>query len=189
MAPDGEPSLLDDPEPVLVELPGGRRFRARGRIDRVDRIGDESSYDFSIWDYKTGRVAEKYKDRDPFAQGRLVQYALYLAMAESVLKRKVSREAVVKQAGYYFPTGRGEGKRIAKTRKQLARAGEVMERLCQIVANGAFLATNDAEKDCGYCDYRPICHDRRATAAASQRKLDYGPNQALKPMRELRGNG
>ena len=128
---EDEASPLDDPEPISVSLPGGRKFRARGRIDRVDRIGDDSSWDFSIWDYKTGRIAKKYKDADPFAQGRLVQHALYLAMAESVLKRKVNRKAVVKQAGYYFPTGRGQGERIFKTREQLAGAGEVMGHLAR----------------------------------------------------------
>ena len=118
-----------------------------------------------------------------------MQHALYLAMAESVLKRKVDRRAVVKQAGYYFPTGRGQGERIVRTREQLAGAGEVLGHLCQIVANGAFLATNDPEEDCGYCDYRLICHDLEATAAASQLKLDNGRNQVLKPIRELRGDG
>ena len=189
MRTDGEPSPLDDPAPIAVSLPGGQKFRARGRIDRVDRIGDESSCHFSIWDYKTGRIYKKYRDADPFAQGRLVQHALYMTMAESVLKRKVSRKAVVEQAGYYFPTGRGQGERIVRTREQLAGAGEVMQRLCQIVANGAFLATNDPEEDCGYCQYQMVCHDLAATAAASQLKLDNGRNQALKPIRELRGDG
>jgi hypothetical protein len=155
----------------------------------VDRIGDESRCRFSIWDYKTGRIYKKYRDADPFAQGRLVQHALYITMAESVLKRKVNRRAVVEQAGYYFPTGRGQGERIVRTREQLAGAGEVLHHLCQIVANGAFLATNDPEEDCGYCDYRMICHDLEATAATSQLKLDNGRNQALKPIRELRGDG
>ena len=189
MPTEDEASPLDDSEPIPVSLPDGRKFRARGRIDRVDRIGDDSSWDFSIWDYKTGRIYKKYRDADPFAQGRLVQHALYLAMAESVLKRKVNRKAIVKQAGYYFPTGRGQGERIVRTREQLAGAGEVMGHLCQIVANGAFLATNAPEEDCGYCDYRLICHDLAATAAASQLKLDNGKNQSLKPIRELRGDG
>jgi len=81
----GEPSPLDDAAPILVSLPGGQQFRARGRIDRVDRIGDESSCRFSIWDYKTGRIYKKYRDADPFAQGRLVQHALYMTMAEGML--------------------------------------------------------------------------------------------------------
>jgi hypothetical protein len=34
-----------------------------------------------------------------------------------------------------------------------------------------------------------ICHDLEATAATSQLKLDNGRNQALKPIRELRGDG
>jgi ATP-dependent helicase/nuclease subunit B len=189
MTADGESSPLDDPEPIRVSLPGGGEFRARGRIDRVDRIGDESSCRFTIWDYKTGRVADKYKHRDAFALGRLVQHALYLAMAQSVLKRKVNRKAVVTQTGYYFPTARGQGERIVRTCEELADAGVVMERLCQIVANGAFLATNDPKEDCGYCDYQRVCHDIEATAAASQLKLANGRNQALKPIRELRGDG
>jgi hypothetical protein len=110
-------------------------------------------------------------------------------MAESVLKRKVNPKAVVKQAGYYFPTGRGQGERIVRTREQLADAGKVMGHLCQIVANGAFLATNDPEEDCGYCDYQLICHDLVATAAASQLKLKNGRNKTLEPIRELRGDG
>jgi len=189
MTTDEEPSPLDDPAPIVVSLPGGQKFRARGRIDRVDQIGDESNWRFSIWDYKTGRIYKKYRDADPFAQGRLVQHALYMTMAESVLKRKVHRKAVVEQAGYYFPTGRGQGERIVKTREQLAEAGQIMERLCQIVAGGGFLATNDPEEDCGYCDYQMVCHDLEATAAASQLKLDNGRNQSLKPIRELRGDG
>jgi ATP-dependent helicase/nuclease subunit B len=188
MPTDGESSELDDPDPILVSLPDGKTFRARGRIDRIDRIGNESACQFSIWDYKTGRVYKKYKDGDPFAQGRLVQHALYLAMAEAVLKRKVNRKAVVKQAGYYFPTRRGQGERIVKAREDLADSGDVMQRLCQIVANGAFLATDNPEEDCGYCNYSLICHDLSATAVASQLKLDNGRNQALKPMRELRAD-
>ena len=197
MTPEDEDkaSPLDDPEPISVPLPNGGSFRARGRIDRVDRMGDESSHDFAIWDYKTGSTYKfRESQRDPFIQGRLLQYALYVPMVESVLNRK-DRKATVRQAGYYFPTGRGQGERIFKTREELARARAVMQSLCQIVANGAFLATddrpyaNDSKHDCDYCDYKLICHDLEATTAASRIKLANGRNHVLKPMRELRGNG
>ena len=46
MTTEDEVSSLDNPEPISVSLPGGRKFRARGRIDRVDRIGDDSSCRF-----------------------------------------------------------------------------------------------------------------------------------------------
>ena len=191
MPSEGEPSSLDDPDPIHVPLPDGKAFRARGRIDRIDRIGDGASHNYAVWDYKTGSTYRyrSIKGKDPFVQGRLVQYVLYLAMAESVLRHKVDAKADVQQAGYYFPTGRGQGERIVRTREQLAGAGQVIEHLCRIVANGAFLATNNSDGDCDYCDYKLICHDPKATAAASQRKLASGRNEALKPMRELRSNG
>lgn len=188
MTTETTPTPLDEPEPIVVALPDGRSLRARGRIDRVDRIGAESAHEYAIWDYKTGGIRKKYRDKDPFVQGRLVQHAFYLTLAESVLKRKVHRKAIVKQAGYYFPTARGQGERLSRSREQLADGGLVLQRLCQIVANGAFLATNDAE-DCEYCDYRLVCGDLEATAATSQSKLENRRNQALKPLRELRDDG
>jgi ATP-dependent helicase/nuclease subunit B len=188
MAAEGEATPLDDPEPILVPLPSGRAIRARGRIDRIDRIGEESRQEFAVWDYKTGRIHKKYRDADPFAKGRLVQHALYLSMVESALRRNLHCKAVVRQSGYYFPTGRGQGERVGRSREDLIRGGQVIQNLCEIVAGGAFLATNQSE-DCGCCVYQLVCQDVASTTDASQRKLANGGNPSLKPMRELRDNG
>src|SRR5437764_452982 len=39
------------PDPVEIALGGGRSFRLRGSIDRVDR---DAGGKFLVWDYKTG---------------------------------------------------------------------------------------------------------------------------------------
>ena len=123
MTTEDEPSPLDDPEPIAVSLPGGRKFRARGRIDRVDRIGDESSCQFLDLGLQDRTHLQEVSGCRPVRPGQAGAARPVLTMAESVLKRKVNRKAVVEQAGYYFPTGRGQGERIVRTREQLAGAG------------------------------------------------------------------
>jgi ATP-dependent helicase/nuclease subunit B len=67
----GEP--LAQADPVTLDLGAGLCFRLRGRIDRLDRLPDDS---LEVVDYKTGR----YRPDDwagTFAGGRLLQHALY----------------------------------------------------------------------------------------------------------------
>lgn len=77
-----------DGEHPAVELEGG--LRVRGRIDRVDRLGDK----VAVRDYKSGRVGTFSAASWP-AKGRL-QAALYMEAAEQLL----GVEAV---AGLYTP--------------------------------------------------------------------------------------
>jgi ATP-dependent helicase/nuclease subunit B len=188
MRPYAQSGELDTQEPEIVKLPGGKSIRARGRIDRVDLIGDDSQSVFAIWDYKSGSPV-KYDQDDVFAQGRLIQHALYIRMAAAALRRKVSRNAEVKYFGYFFPGVGARGVRIMRWRDQVAEAGRIVERLCETVARGCFIATENYKEDCKFCDYRPVCMDVEAVADCAKLKLQNPENVNLRPIMELRNCG
>jgi ATP-dependent helicase/nuclease subunit B len=181
MKQDGCPTPMDTAEPIPFQLPDGKRIHVRGRIDRIDQVGEGA---YSIWDYKTGS-ASIYRDKDPFRQGRLVQHALYLAMAEARLKQVDSGTPGIKEFGYFFPGSKESGERISWAPGELSAGAEIIQNLSRIIASGAFLATDNA-KDCAFCDYQPICRDVEATAARSGVKLDNPGNTMLNPFRALR---
>lgn len=178
-------SDLDMRQPLGIDLPGGTSIRARARIDRVDRVGDEPDPLFTIWDYKSGGNT-RYEGPDPFRQGRSVQHALYLELASRALKKRVGESSEVSFFGYFFPGRRSRGVRIRRSPQHRETALEIMENLCRTVANGCFLATNNATEDCSFCDYTLICGDVEAVAAASTRKLASPENKNLRSIRELR---
>ena len=182
MVPDGEGTAIDTPEPVVLPLPSGAAIRVRGRIDRVDRIGPASENLFAVWDYKSGSTW-KFEQSPPFWQGRVLQHAVYLQMAQQRL-RKLHPGSRVVEVGYFFPARGGERKKY--TAESLRGSAEIIEALCCTVARGAFLAT-DSPDDCTYCDYAGICGDASGVAAASKRKLGCSSNQVLQPLASLRG--
>jgi len=184
----GAGTPLDTAEPVPVALLDGTSIRVRGRVDRIDRLGGEAPPVFAIWDYKTGS-ARRYDKADPFQQGRFIQSALYLALVAERLKTAVSPEATLAYFGYFFPSAGSRGERLMWSPAEVKEGREVLQRLVRIAGSGAFLPTNDHDKDCRYCDHRSICGDVAASAAASQVKLDNGKNTFLQPFRELRTDG
>jgi ATP-dependent helicase/nuclease subunit B len=179
---DGTP--LDSTEPVPLELGGDTTIRIRGRMDRVDRIGAPDARTFAIWDYKTGS-SWRFRQDPPFWQGRILQHALYLYMATERL-RQVDPKATVAEVGYFFPGLRGRGERVTYTPQDLDAGLAILQRLCQAIARGAFLATDDSETDCAWCDYVDICGDTGAVARDAERKLQSG-DELLEPLSELRG--
>ncbi len=183
MPPGEHGTALDHPAPIPVALPGGAAIRVRGRIDRIDRAGGPAG-GWAIWDYKTGGTWG-YDRADPFPEGRKIQPYLYFRMAERRLRDAVGPEAAVRSFGYFFPGAKGRGERIDWDAGRLAGGGEVLARLCGIIASGAFAATTDAEKDCRRCDYRGACGAVVAQAAASIRKIAAG-EPLLEPLRVLR---
>ncbi len=161
---------------VPVRLPDGATIHVRGRIDRVDEMAGK----LALWDYKTGSPSRFAKtSKNPFVQGRILQHALYIALAEAHYGRPVA------QFGYFFPTEKGRGERIVFTPSKLADAPNVLARLRELIARGVFPATNDSD-DCGLCDYRSICRDIEAVTAQSADKLASPVNNVLQPFRELR---
>jgi ATP-dependent helicase/DNAse subunit B len=185
---DFPPSPLNSDQPVRLKLPGGGLISTQARIDRIDLTGSESDPVYTIWDYKSGG-AWKYERSDPFWQGRVIQHALYLEVAAAMLKRKVSAKAEVSQAGFFFPGRAARGLRIRRWREQMSTAAHIIENLCKIAATGCFLATNNFEEDCAYCDYLMICGDVEEVSAAARRKLESAENPILDPIRELRNIG
>ncbi len=170
--------------PLHILLPDGKSFRARGIIDRVDRIGNESEHMYAIWDYKSGGTY-KYEQNDPFRQGRVIQHSLYYELMTLWLRDCVSPHATISQFGYFFPSEKGKGERIAWTEPELAERGNMFQSLCQSIAHGIFAPTND-EKDCNFCDFQPICQDVASITRSSDKKLRNPMNVWLQPLKELR---
>ena len=175
---------LDTASPVLVALADGATIRARGRIDRIDRIGEGSVHTYGIWDYKTGSDWG-YDRTDPFQQGRKVQPYLYVTMVSHCMRQSISPDAKIQYFGFVFPGVKTLGRRIKWTPNQLADGKQVIERLCQVVAGGGFISTNNQD-DCAYCDYMSICGHLPTVARLSQKKLCDVNNTVLAPFLALR---
>jgi ATP-dependent helicase/DNAse subunit B len=178
-------TAIDTEGPLIVSISDDREIRVCGRLDRIDRIGDPVSDQYAVCDYKSGS-AWKYETADPFNGGRVVQHALYLAMAQARLKEAVAKGAAADRFVYFFPGQRDHGLRMEFSSAALSEWPRVVAALCDISASGSFLATNDADTDCRFCDYRTVCGDVQEVAAASKVKLENMANTVLKPMRELR---
>jgi ATP-dependent helicase/nuclease subunit B len=183
LPPGGHGTALDHAEPVPVELPDGRTIRARGRVDRIDHRAAPGG-GWEIWDYKTGGMWG-YDRADPFPEGRKIQPYLYLRMVERRLRDAVDRGAQVRSFGYFFPGARGRGARLRWDAGRLAAGSAVLAELCTVIAAGAFAATTDDGRDCAWCDYRRVCGDVAAQAAASRRKILAG-EPLLAPLARLR---
>lgn len=160
--------------PQPIALPDGATILVRGRMDRVDEVSDG----LELWDYKTGGTAP-YAKKNPLREGRVLQHALYIAIAQKHYRQPVTRFC------YYFPTEKGRGETLEFTPAELAGAPAVLAALRQLVVTGVFPATTD-EKDCRGCDFQSICGDVNAVTAQSARKLRSPANDVLAPFRELR---
>jgi len=130
---------------VPLALPDGTTIFVHGRIDRVD----ETDAGLALWDYKTGGTF-RFRHKDPFNGGRLLQHAIYIELAKARYGKPVA------QFGYFFPTDKGRGEQIVFTPAQLTGAPELLARLRGLIARGEFSATTKVD-DCVYCDYRSIC--------------------------------
>lgn len=182
LPPEGEGTDLDTERPVSVNLHDGRRILARGRIDRIDRIGQAS---FAIWDYKTGS-AYGYDRADPFRQGRRVQNVLYVLMAEDRIRERFGPKARVLSFGYFFPSSRERGERIAWPTDALRPGIGVVAALCDLLTAGCFPFTTAVE-DVTYSDYGDVFDSPATAAEAIRRKLTNPENEMLAPFRSLRG--
>ena len=180
---------LDTSEPVLLEL-GGLTLLARGRIDRIDRLLNDSEPAFEVWDYKTGGLSsykKNKKQKPPFKQGRLIQPFLYLRLAENRLRNVISPDVKLERFGYFFPGAKGQGERLAWTAQEMTKGLNILERFSQLASMGSFIATNEPE-DCKYCDYRKICGNPDETTLCSQQKLSNPFNTVIRPFAELRND-
>ncbi len=182
----GKPGFLDTPQPVELSLPGGLTLRARAMLDRVDQLADSGRATYTIWDYKTGS-SRRYSRTDPFQQGRHLQNALYLALAQARLKT-LQPEAEVASFGYFFPNLRDYGERLHWRADELAAGPAVIAALCRLIAAGAFPFTTDPA-DVKYSNYLAAYGDGPTACASIAHKLANPANAMLADYRLLRGNG
>jgi hypothetical protein len=184
MEKEGEGNLIDTPDPAIITLPGGKKVCARGHIDRVDEVLDSGGKSLAVCDYKTGS-SRSYDRGDPFQQGRRLQSAFYLALAESRLAEYHPGARVI-SFEYFFPNTWEHGERLRWNHERLAGGRAIIGDLCEMLARGCFPFTDNAD-DVRYSDYRPAFGDIDRAAQAMQAKLDNPANVALSPFRKLRG--
>jgi ATP-dependent exoDNAse (exonuclease V) beta subunit len=184
--PKREGTEFDCQEPVALSLDGGRTLRLRGFVDRIDIDGREGvEQGYTIIDYKKGRSTRfKKSGKDALAvfdDGRRLQHGLYVLMVRHVVRGAVGDAGHVTRFSYLFPGVDTHGERLEWTAEQLAGVDTLVEKLCGIVAAGAFLPTT-VQDDCSFCDFLDVCGDKAATTQAARRKLRndegrYGPNE------------
>jgi len=177
--PEGA-SAFDREQPVALPLGAETRtVRLRGRIDRIDRDGREDvegvKQGYVIIDYKSGG-SSRFKQgggNDPlgvFHNGRRLQHGLYVLMVRHAAAEAGCETSHVNQFAYLFPGSKTLGERLEWTESQLARVDEMVGKLCDIAAAGAFLPTI-VTKDCEMCDFFAVCGDPAATTRDASRKL------------------
>jgi hypothetical protein len=186
METDAEGNPVDSPQPVVIELPGGRTIHTRGFIDRIDELGDAGSARFGVCDYKTGS-SYGYERNDPFRQGRRIQNLIYLIQAQSRLE-ECHPGAKVESFQYFFPSTRAHGERVVWDSETLAGGIAILEDLCEMLARGCFPFTDD-DSDLSISDFRSYFGNIDAGVEAVRKKLRNPDNDVLAPFRELRGYG
>jgi ATP-dependent helicase/nuclease subunit B len=168
-------------EPVRLSLPEAGVFRLRGRIDRVDRVREG---EYEIWDYKGGR-ARVHQDPKAYRQGRVLQHVLYALAAEEILKQEVGAGVRVVRSGYFFPSPRGDGERIARGPEDREQADRALGALFALLREGVFPARYD-KGSCWSCDYGAVCGGEEAVSRTQARLERDG---RLEPLRRLKHGG
>ena len=176
VVPQGPGTRFDRPDPTPLLLGDGRSIRVRGYVDRIDIDGSGAgSHAYAIIDYKKGRSTRfKKTGGDPLAvfdKGRRLQHGLYVLAVRHAVRQDFGDVADVTRFAYVFPGTDTHGERLEWTAEQLAGVDALVERLCGIVAAGAFLPSTDPA-DCGFCDFLEVCGDATATSRAARRKLE-----------------
>ncbi|WP_141336167.1 PD-(D/E)XK nuclease family protein [Paenibacillus sp. tmac-D7] len=142
-----------DGEPMEIHLSGGIRFKLKGFVDRVDRIGP---HEYRIIDYKTGSTS-KYKASEYFSGGTQLQHALYSIAVEQWLRETgMDPEAKVTEAEYYFPTERGRGENVRRTQNRREELAAIIAKLLESRNRGIYVPAKDS-RTCGWCDYQAVC--------------------------------
>jgi ATP-dependent helicase/DNAse subunit B len=164
---DSEP--LARPEAIRIDLGNGVAFQISGRIDRIDKISEDS---FEILDYKTGGFWQG-KWQGSFYGGRRLQHALYGLAAAELLRSRYKNPNVT--AGvYYFSSHKGRQERVSFATPTTGDIAAVLRDLRDLIIKGEFIRTPNAN-DCKFCDYIGVCGgevNRQAEMKLSDSKLD-----------------
>ena len=173
--PPKPPGSLD---PVEIRIGRGRSFLLRGQIDRID---EAKKGIFEIWDYKTGGMFGIVEGRG-LRGGRQIQPALYASAVEKLLER-CGEKGKVSRSGYFFPSAKGRGRRIAEDRDpdELSR---VLNVLFDLLREGAFPHAPNP-KACEFCEFQGVCGDVKRAAEESREKIADSGNAVLAGYRGL----
>jgi len=161
-----DPASLEEP----VELDLG--IKLRGSIDLVERNAEGH---LRATDHKTGKVnADKGV---AVGGGKVLQPLLYAMAVEKILK------APVDSGRLYFCTSRGgyEERVVRLDDSSRAQAKAVIDAISGALTKG-FLPAAPGERECEWCDYRPVCgpYEEFRVARKKQSRL-----KSLKDLREL----
>jgi ATP-dependent helicase/nuclease subunit B len=175
-ASPGEP--LNDDRPLDLTLAPTRVLQVRGRIDRIDRLADGTTY--QIVDYKTGRYFKKDFE-GVFVKGTRLQPMVYGLAAEQSLAR-THRGARVVHGAYVFPTGRGF-RTVKEVPLPPARdTHRVIALALDVVGTGTFPTTVE-DDGCRFCELGRACG--HAPDERTNRKLDAAVLSAFRRLREV----
>jgi len=167
---------------VELSLPGGKAISFQGKIDRIDKI-DEDTY--RIIDYKTGTPYELSRSKY-FQNGKQIQHALYALSLKIILaKAGISEFPKIAEAGYYFPTLNGQGRQYFYGEERRERVLEIIDILLDIVARGDFAVTQKAE-DFLCKDYLDILEQNQVMEVSGPNAKKYDEEPALDNLRRLK---
>ncbi|MBU4228405.1 PD-(D/E)XK nuclease family protein [bacterium] len=167
---------------IELSLPGGRSISFQGKIDRIDKI-DEDTY--RIIDYKTGTPYELSRSKY-FQNGKQIQHALYALSLKIILaKAGISEFPKIAEAGYYFPTLNGQGRQYFYGEERRERVLEIINILLDIVARGDFAVTQKAE-DFLCKDYLDILEQNQVMEVSGPNAKKYDEEPALDNLRRLK---
>jgi len=152
---------------LSIDLPGGRKARLRGRIDRID-LGPYPSHPklARLIDYKTGgssRYSENAFDEDPVVAGTKVQPSVYGAAI------RARYPGITVQSAYWFASAKGAFKLmpVPDDPERLRSALAIVDRG---IRAGAFPQVPGSESgrpggagwdNCSYCPYDRVCPNGR----------------------------
>ncbi len=166
--------------PIEIALPGERRLRVRGSIDRIDRIGDNR---YEVIDYKTGSFYEP-RFRGTFGGATRLQHAIYAIAAETVLGERYPGARVTRST-YWFPSAHGRQQQKVVADNTTPRTVTVLRDVCDTIAAGVFVQA-ETEGACKFCDYAPVCGEKPWKGV--ERKFHDALNAELDVIRRMRGH-
>ncbi len=139
--------------PLTIDLGGGERLRVRGKIDRIDRSGDQAV----VVDYKTGSAKI---DLAELKRGRNFQMMLYVLAAEQLL---AGDGLSVSRGIFWHIGGTGRAALLGELRPDDAEIEDARAHLSRYLRRGragdfSVHANKLEEGRCArYCDFHHLC--------------------------------
>jgi CRISPR/Cas system-associated exonuclease Cas4 (RecB family) len=160
-------------DPHSTEAPAAleQGLQLRGSIDLVERNAAGS---LRATDSKSGKV--RAQPGAVIGGGATLQPALYALALE-----KLFPEARVEAGRLYYCTFTGDFSEVSIPLDQVARDSirAVAQTVGDAIARG-FLPAAPAERECNYCDYRPVCGEQE------EFRVKRKPREQLEPLVQLR---